>query len=261
MWFETAGAGCPVVFLHPGFGDSRIWDPQWQTYSESFRTVRCDMRGFGRSPIVSLPVTYARDIAALLDAQRITGAACVGSSLGGRVALELALARPDLVRALVLSGAAMPEMVAEAPEMAAYGTALMDALGRGDLDAAVEVSVRTWLDGPYRSPDRLEASVREKAAVMQRDAFRQTRDYAGRWAEEPLVNGLVDRLSEVAVPTLVLVGEIDMEFVRAQADILAAGIPSARRVSLEGAAHAPHLERPTAFDAVVLPFLRAALAA
>jgi pimeloyl-ACP methyl ester carboxylesterase len=94
---------------------------------------------------------------------------------------------------------------------------------------------------------------------MQRDAFRQTRDYAGRWAEEPLVTGLADRLDEIRVPTLVLVGELDMRFVHVQADVLVAGIPHARRDTIGDTAHLPNLERPAAFDTLVLPFLDEAL--
>jgi pimeloyl-ACP methyl ester carboxylesterase len=142
LYYEVAGEGQPVVLLHPGFADSRIWDPQRPSYTKRFRVVRCDLPGFGRSPIRSLPVRYAREVAALLDRLEIWRVALVGCSLGGRVALELALAHPDLVRALVLVGAATPEALATAPEMAAYASELTDAIGKRDLNAAVEMIPR-----------------------------------------------------------------------------------------------------------------------
>jgi pimeloyl-ACP methyl ester carboxylesterase len=83
LYHEVAGHGQPVLFLHPGFADSRIWDPQWPRYAEQFQLIRCDMRGFGRSQVRSLPVTYASDVAALLDELEIRDAAIVGCSLGG----------------------------------------------------------------------------------------------------------------------------------------------------------------------------------
>jgi 3-oxoadipate enol-lactonase len=144
---EIVGDGQPIL-LHPGFADSRIWDPQWASYAERFQVIRCDMRGFGRSPVRSLPVTYARDVATLLDELDIRDAAIVGCSLGGRVALELAIARPELVRALVLIGAATSEALAAAPEMAEYSTDLMEAIGRQDLNAAAVRPPSTWMIAP-----------------------------------------------------------------------------------------------------------------
>ena len=78
---------------------------------------------------------------------------------GGRVALELAIARPDLVGALVLVGAATPEALATAPEMAAYGAALMEAIEKRGLEAAVEVNLRAWVDGPHRKSDQVNPDV------------------------------------------------------------------------------------------------------
>jgi pimeloyl-ACP methyl ester carboxylesterase len=255
LYYETGGGGQPVVLLHPGFADSRIWDPQWQPYAERFRVVRLDLRGFGHSPISGMPIRYALDVAAILDRLAIRDAALVGCSLGGRVALELAVARPDLLRALVLVGAATSEALAAAPEMQAYGTALIDAIASGDLDAAVEVSVHAWVDGPHRTADQVDPEVRARVATMQRDAFVNTRDFAARWSEDPLVGSLEGRLGEIATPTLVLVGQLDMDFFRDQARTLAYRIPQARLAVLEDTAHAPTIERPNDFDRIAVPFL------
>ena len=255
LYHETAGEGRPVVLLHPGFADSRIWDPQWQSYAERFRVVRCDLPGFGRSPIHSLPVRYARDVAALLDRLEIEEAALVGCSLGGRVALELAIARPDLVGALVLAGAATPEALATAPETTAYASALMEAIRNRDLDAAVQVNLRAWVDGHHWTRGQVDADVRAKIASMQRDAFENTREFAASWQEEMLISDLADRLSEIRVPTLVLVGELDMDFLHEQARVFADRIPMAQLQTIPGTAHAPSIERPLAFDQSVIPFL------
>ena len=258
LYCEVAGEGQPVVLLHPGFADSRIWDPQWPSYAERFRVVRCDLPGFGHSRIRSLPVRYALEVAALLDRLGIERAMLVGCSLGGRVALELALARPDFVRALVLVGAATPAALATAPEMGAYTHALMDAIGKRDLEAAVEVNLRTWVDGPHRTPEQVDPDLRGRIASMQRDAFINTRDLAADWSEEPLINELAGRLAEITAPTLVLAGELDMDFIHEHARLLADGIPGAQLAHLPNTAHAPNIERPRAFDRVVIPFLAGA---
>lgn len=255
---EIAGDGRPVVLLHPGFADARIWDPQWRPYAEKFRVVRCDLRGFGRSQIRSMPIRYALDVAHLLDRLEIRGAALVGSSLGGRVALELALTRPDLVHALVLVGAATPETLATAPEMKAYAGELMTAIAKRDLDAAVEVNMRAWVDGPHRSPEQVDTDMRAAIAKMQRDALLNTRGLAESWVEEATVSDLAQHVREVAVATLVLVGELDMDFIQNEALMLAGQIPEARIETLENTAHAPTIERPDDFNDLVLPFLSTA---
>jgi pimeloyl-ACP methyl ester carboxylesterase len=259
LYHEIAGAGKPVVLLHPGFADSRIWDPQWQRYAKRFRIIRCDLRGFGRSPAGAMPMTYAADVAGLLDELGIRDAALLGCSLGGRVALELAIARPSLVGALVMVGAATPEALAAAPEMQTYTRELLDAIGKRDLDAAVEVSMRAWVDGPHRTRDQVDVALRAKIAGMQQDAFLNTRKVAASWSEEPLVCGLEDRLTEISVPTLVLVGELDMAFIRAQADLFATRIPDAQFHAVQDTAHAPSAERADKFDDLVVPFLAASV--
>src|SRR4051794_15693380 len=105
---EITGAGPTVVFIHEGIADSRMWDPQWASFAARYRLVRCDLAGFGQTPVGALPLAHARDVLDLLDGLGISSAGVVGASLGGRVALELAVARPDLVQALVLEDAALP---------------------------------------------------------------------------------------------------------------------------------------------------------
>jgi pimeloyl-ACP methyl ester carboxylesterase len=149
----------------------------------------------------------------------------------------------------------LPDALAASPEIAAYAAAHTGALSRGEIKGAVEASVHMWLDGPRRAADQLDPALREQVATMQLAAFRQTRDHAADFTEEPLVSELADRLYEIDVPTLVLVGEFDLRVAREQARVIADEIQPARLEIIERTAHAPNLERPAAFDAAVLPFL------
>ena len=108
LYAEVAGGGSTVVLVHAGICDSRMWDPQWDVFPAAHRTVRYDLRGFGRSPLLPQPYSHGRDLIALLEHRRIEQAALVGASLGGRVALEVAVAHPEVVDALVLADAALP---------------------------------------------------------------------------------------------------------------------------------------------------------
>jgi 3-oxoadipate enol-lactonase len=254
LYHQLEGDGAPLVLVHAGICDSRMWDPQWQTFAPGHRLLRYDMRGFGRSPIPPQPYSHAGDLAALLDAQAITGAALVAVSMGGRVALELAVARPDLVSRLVLSGPGLPDHE-WSPAVREYGAAEDAAIEAGDLDAASEINVRFWVDGVGRTPDQVDAQVRNLVHEMQLRAL-ELQVEAGEAAEEmALAEGLGDRLGEVAAPALVLVGEHDVADMHEIADRIAAAVPGARREQIAGTAHLPSMERPAEFDRLVLGFL------
>lgn len=254
LYAEVAGSGPPVVLIHEGVCDSRMWDPQWESFQRAHRVVRYDMRGFGRSPLGPGRYSHPADLIALLDELALGPAAVVGVSLGGGVALQVAVARPDLVSALVLVGSGVrghdwSEDVTQSweEEEAAFE--------RGDLDAAVEVNLRTWVDGPHRSPGDVDPEVRRKVGEMQRRALELYVEGGADAEEEALVLDIGDRLGEISVPTLVLVGELDVADMHTVADRLEQEIPDARRATIEGVAHVPSMERPREFDKLVLGFL------
>ena len=251
---EVAGEGPPVVLVHEGIADSRMWEPQWRSFPPVHRTVRYDMRGFGDSPISPGTFSHARDLFGLLERLALGPAALVGVSLGGRVALEVAIARPELVSALVLVGAGLPGH--DWTEETQAGWAEEEAaLERGDLDAAVEVNLRMWVDGPGRGAEEVDPSVRERVGEMQRRAFELQLPVGDDAEEELLVPDLATRVNEISVPTLIVVGDEDRPDMHAIADRLAASIPHARRTTIPATAHVPSLERPDEFDRIVLEFL------
>lgn len=244
-----------MVLIHAGICDSRMWDPQWETFRPSHRVLRYDMRGFGRSPVGPGSYSNAGDLIDLLEQQGVAKASLVGVSMGGRVALEVAIARPELVDALVLVGAGFPGHDWSA-EMNAADEAEMAALKRGDLDAAVEVTLRTWVDGPRRRPEDVDSDVRARVAEMQRRAYELQLPVWETAEEEPLVSDLSERVGEVDAPTLVLVGEEDVRDMHEIAGRLERELPNARRASIANTAHVPSMERPREFDQLVLPFLQ-----
>ncbi|MEP6910995.1 MAG: alpha/beta fold hydrolase [Actinomycetota bacterium] len=254
LHYEVAGEGPPVVLVHEGITDSRMWDPQWTSFPPLHKTVRYDMRGFGETPISPGSFSNARDLVELLERLALGPAAIVGVSLGGRVALEVAVARPDLVSALVLVGSGLPGHDWTEETQAGWAEEGA-ALERGDLDAAVEVNLRMWVDGPGRSANDVDPRVREFVGLMQRRALELQMPVGDDADEEPLVPDLADRLGEITVPTLIIVGEEDRPDMHTIADRLAAAIPHARRATIPATAHVPSIERPEEFDRLVLEFL------
>jgi 3-oxoadipate enol-lactonase len=255
LWHEVTGAGSPVLLIHEGIADSRMWDPQWATFPRVHRTVRCDLRGFGRTAIASGSFSHARDVIELLEGLALGPASLVGASLGGRIALEIALARPDLVDRLVLVDAGLPGH-SWSPVVRRYFDEEDAALEEGEIDRAVEATLRMWVDGPNRAPDQVAPQVRQLVGTMQRLGYELQLPVWETADEGLLVPDVADRLDEVRAPTLVLVGSEDVADMHTIAERLATEITGARRAEVSGAAHVPSLERPGEFDALVLPFLR-----
>jgi 3-oxoadipate enol-lactonase len=251
---EVAGEGPAIALLHEGICDSRMWDTQWERFTRSHRVLRFDFRGFGRSPLEEGTFSNARDTIELLDQHGFERFALVGVSLGGRVAIEVALAAPERVSALVLVGSGLPGHD-WSDEMKATWDEEEAALRAGDLDAAIEVTLRTWVDGPRRRPDDVDRQVRGRVAEMQRRAIELQLPFEESAEEELLVEDVADRLGEIEAPTLVLVGEEDVPDIRTIADRLAREIPSARFETIANTAHVPSMERPEEFDRLVLGFL------
>jgi 3-oxoadipate enol-lactonase len=258
LYYEKAGSGPPVVLLHEAVTDSRMWDDQLGLLSARHLVVRYDMRGYGRSLLPGGPYSHVDDLRALFDAIEIGRATLVGASLGGRVALEFALTDPERVRSLMLAPAALGghEWSEEVKESWRAEDAALEA---GDLDAAVEINLRQWVDGPRRAPDAVSTSVRERVGVMQRRAL-ETFLHASaqapqpgpeQWPEPPAQT----RLGEIDVPTLLLVGDEDVPDMHEIADRLAETMPRARKRLIRGAGHVINLERPDEFEACLLDFL------
>ena len=245
---DVQGSGPPVLLIHAGVADRRMWDPLVDALAHTFRVVRPDLRGFGETPLPPGPFSNSEDLDALLAHLGIAHVAVVGSSLGGRTALELATTHPGRVSSLVLLNTAYRGLE-PTPAAEAVGDEEERLLEAGDVDGAVELMVRTWL-GPDAGDD-----ARELLRVMQRNA------YDVQLAAEEADPGPEPRLVEVdptaiAVPTTLVSGGHDIDHFRAIADHLAGQIPGAERVHLDWAGHLPSLERPDAVLALLLDVLR-----
>ena len=254
LYAEVAGEGPEIVLFHEGICDSRMWDPQWETFTRSHRVLRFDFRGYGRSQLEPGRFANATDVLDLLDRHNFARAALVGVSLGGRVALEVALAAPERVAALVLVGSGLPGHD-WSDEMKATWDEEEAALRSGNVGEAVEISLQTWVDGPRRKPEDVDSAVRARVAEMQRRAYELQLPFEDGAEEELLVEDVAQRLGEIKAPTLVLVGEEDVPDIHAIADRLAREIPGARRETIADAAHVPSMERPREFEELVLGFL------
>lgn len=218
-----------------------------------YRVLAPDLRGFGQRVLEPVPFSYTRDVEALLDGP----AAVVGNSLGGRVALELAVLRPDLVERLVVIAPGLPGWDWSAATRAGWADE-ETAFEAGDLEGAAEASLRLWIDGPGRQPEAVDAGLRSavRAMVLRSYELQQHAWDAGAEEEEILDPPIKSRLDEIRCPALVVVGDEDVADMLDIAAHVAGSISGARLVNVPDAAHLPSLERADQFNALLLAFLR-----
>ena len=254
---EQAGDGPPLLLLHGFTGSAAGWGPQVAGWGPFFTTLAVDLPGHGRSgspPEVAaytMAATVA-DLVAGLDRLGVARAHVLGYSMGGRVALALALAHPDRVGALVLESASPG--LADAGERAARvaaDAALADRIEREGVPAFVDY----WETLPlWASQARMSAEAR--AALRDQRLQNTTVGLAnslrglGTGSQPPLW----DRQPALACPTLLVAGGDDAKF-RDLARRMAEAIPDNELLLVHGAGHAVHLEQPAVFARLVRDFL------
>jgi 3-oxoadipate enol-lactonase len=230
LYHEVVGDGPPVLLLHAGGFDGRMWQPLVARLADRLRLVVPDLREHGRTPLPSEPFAHADDVLALLDDLALERVVVVGASYGGGVALQLATAAPERVSALVLLAAAIPDHDWSA-EVRAYWEQEEALLEAGDVEGAVALGVRMWVADP---------AVADLVADMSRTAFARQLGVDDVEQERPI------DLAAIAAPTLAVSGGRDVADFAAIADRIAAAVPDARRAEVPDAGHLIALERPAA---------------
>ena len=261
LYYEIAGAGHPFILLHGHLLDRRSWDDQFDAFAEHYRVIRYDQRGFGDSGLITNGKSYSdrADLYALMQFLGIESAYLMGVSGGGTLAIDFTLEHPEMVDALIpvtagLSGFRPSEdMMSRYPEVARLYTSLNEAFEKHDIAQAVEISLQVWTDGPGRLPGQAAPEVRERVREMTTRNWERPDDEAqSETPPIPLEPPAIGRLSEIGVPTLVILGEWDAP---SPLDQLAAEIPGAKKVVMAETAHHPFMEKPAEFNKIVLDFL------
>jgi 3-oxoadipate enol-lactonase len=249
--YDLEGEGTPLVLVHAGICDRRMWDGVWQSLAARHRVVRYDARGFGESGPATATFSPRADLVSLLDHLGIDRAAICGVSFGGRIVLETALEYPQRVGALALVCCAVGWDSAPADLVARIEEA--DQAGEeGDIERAVELELRIWLDGHGR-PEPVDPMVREAVRTMNLRTWTLVLESTG--SSVSLVPPASGRLASVAAATLVVAGEHDVPFMTESCRSLAAAVPGARFELVGGVAHLPPMERPAVFASLLLDFL------
>ncbi len=246
IWYQTCGSGSKsIVLIHDGILHSATWDAVWPMLCRDFHVVRYDRRGYGQSPSATSAYSAVDDLDAVMRAASIAHGVVVGSSSGGGLAVDFALAHPEAVDRLVLVGPSISGLPYSSYFIGRL-TALKQRLKHGDIDGAIRTS---WCLAPGH--DAVRRHIVDLLRADPQDITNADADHAlPRTPAKPL-------LSTIAAPTLILVGEYDAADNQAQAGAAEALIPHSKRVVVPDAGHLLYLERPDAFVGLVAPFAKA----
>ncbi|MCY3780907.1 MAG: alpha/beta hydrolase [Chloroflexi bacterium] len=256
LYYEVAGSGRPLVMIHAGIADCRMWDHEFEVFAGAHLVMRFDMRGYGKSPPVEGEFNIQDDLTALLEALEIPPPAILmGCSMGGGLAIDYALAQPEKVAALILVGSGPPglELDVEGPdELFAQSEAAFQA---GELDRVAELDMQIWFDGIGRNTQEVDALVRRKAYDMARLVTEHEYKDIGKHIRKSTEKPAAEQLPELTVPVLAVVGENDLPYLRLAADYMVEHLPNASKLLIPNAGHLPNMEHPKLFRALVAGFL------
>lgn len=263
LYYEVAGAGHPFILAHGHLLDRRSWDDQFSVFAQRYKVIRYDQRGFGDSGLITKGESYSarQDLYELMKFLGIESAYIMGVSGGGSLAIDFTLEHPEMVDALIPVTAGVSgfrpseEMMKQHPDVVRMYMSLNEAFKKHDVPRAVEISLELWTDGPGRLPGQAVPDVRERVREMStRNWERPDDEVQAETPPIPLEPPAIGRLSEIAVPTLIILGELDGPN---PLDQLVTEIPGAKKVVMAGTAHHPFMEKPAEFNQIVLDFLEA----
>ncbi|MDF2574546.1 MAG: hypothetical protein K0S05_1458 [Agromyces sp.] len=254
--FETDGrASAPAVLLLPtGVATMRMWDPQVPELAEGHFVVRMDPRGSGATTADDAAYSDRDDVRALLDHLGVERATIVGAGRGGTIGLDLALESPERVAGLVVVGggpSGFPEAELTREEHRRIDE-LDVAIGASDTALLMRLETALWAAGPLR----LESNLDPEFVTLAHELNAPNAIHADHPARpEPLDPPAYDRLGDIRVPALVVVGDYDLSAARAQYEYLLEALPDATGFRLREAAHLVSVERSREFTHVLLDWL------
>lgn len=258
LYFEEAGHGAPLLFVHEFAGDWRSWEPQMRHFSRYYRCITFSARGFPPSDVPTDPASYSQerardDIAAILDGLDLEAAHVVGLSMGGFATLHFGVAYPQRCRSLVIAGCgygAEPDSRAQFAEEAETAARRFEELGMTEAGESYALGP-TRVQFQNRDP-RGWQEFRDQ--LIEHSALGSAQTLRGVQKERPSLYELVDEMKRITAPTLVLTGDEDWPCLE-PALLMKREIETAALAVIPNAGHTINLETPEAFNRLVEEFL------
>ncbi|WP_162917152.1 alpha/beta fold hydrolase [Dongia deserti] len=250
------GTGPAIVFLHAGVADKRMWRDQMAAFTDRYRVVTYDRRGFGESRYEAETFSHTQDLRAVLDGLGIERACLVGCSQGGRFAVDFALAYPKRVTKLVLvapaiGGAPQPKLEDLPPDIDDLLQQAEQAQDQQHFELVNQIEAHMWLDGPRAVDGRVQGSARDLFLRMNIIVLKNP----SPGKDTPATDSF-KRLKEIGAPTLLIWGDLDFPHLQKRCVLLGKRIKGAKSALMPGTAHLPNLEQPKQFNALLEEFLK-----
>ena len=250
LYYEIVGEGYPLVLIHGGLMDRRMWEDQFTVFAETYKVIRYDIRGYGKSDPPKENFSHVEDLYSLLKFLSINNAYILGLSLGGMIAIDFTLEHPEMVTALIPVASGLSGYhYSDAENLEPKFNAIFKTAETEGIDTAVDMLMNL----PYFIPVKKNSDVRQRMRTMAKENYTtwSAPQDIQSWPSPPSI----ERLSEVNVPTLIIVGDHDVSDIFGVAAILASKISGAEKVIIKGAGHHVNMEKPEAFNRAVLEFL------
>lgn len=258
LYVEEAGEGEPITLLHGFLVGSGQWHHEFAALADTHHVIRYDARGFGQSTIEPGSYAHHEDLTAVLDACGVQRTALLACSGGAATTLDFALHYPERVSALMLVGPGYWGRFADSTPAA---RAFLQALGTFDVNGLIDSSLRAFTDGPRRAQNEVDPATRKHTEAMTTRLFKREMSYWTRAAQDQRVPkpGALERLHEIDVPVVLIVGSEDQIEVHQLAKELMEGLPQARMFVVHGAGHHANLEAPVQVLGIVRDALSVAV--
>jgi len=254
LYFETAGEGPPLVLIHAGFLDSRMWDDQFQLYAKRARVIRYDVRGFGRSSRPSEEYSDPEDLLTLLKHLNIESASILGISNGGRIALDFVSVQPAMVNCLILVSpgirgykSAGPEEDREWEELDKRENLQNLAISENRIDDAVNMDLEIWASAQGATSKSRILEI----ATANSHIHKSPPNKLQRSPQPPAFT----KLDQIRIPTILIVGDQDVKGMQTMTQRLHELIPGSKLSVIRGADHIVNMSRPKEFNSIVSFFL------
>jgi 3-oxoadipate enol-lactonase len=252
LYYEMRGTGNPLILLHSGLTDHRMWSGQQEEFSQHFQVILPDFRGYGKSPVPVGLFRHYEDIYELIQYLKFNSVNVLGCSLGGKTGLELAIAYPEVVDRLILVAPGLRGYEYQDPETLARDEILEKLIAIGKREEVADMLVDIWVVGLKRERKSVNSEARALIREMILDNYESVID---KYPEKEPEFDMIARLDEIRSPTLLMIGDSDLPDMQAISKLIADRIPGAKRRLIVDAAHLPNMEDSQRFNQSVIEFL------
>jgi pimeloyl-ACP methyl ester carboxylesterase len=249
LYYEVQGEGRPIVLIHGGLVDRRMWDDQFDVFAKTNRVVRYDLRGYEKSDRPTAAFSHIQDLHQILMFLKIQKTAVIGLSLGGQIAIDFTLVYPEMVEVLIPVSSSMTGFPFKSlAEFTAQHENVAKLTQAGKQDEAVEALLKMSYFIPYVQGSDIQKRMRP---MLKDNLTTWMAPTATQWPAPTAY----ERLEKIAVPTLIIVGDKDTSAILDCDEYMARKIPGARKIVIPDTAHHLNMEKPAEFNRIVLEFL------